>query len=193
MIKGFSIANNTQDKIYAELEKEPKRAARFGQGMSAFITSSGYELHHLVDYGLWASINGGTVVDLGGSHGDAMISLARRYQSLKFIVQDLPSTIDSRPSLPIELADQVSFMSHDFLTEQPVKNAEVYYFRWIFHNWSDGFCLRILRNLIPALKQHSKIVINDACLPEPNTLGLMAERRIRYVPHSWFLCGFNWN
>ena len=76
-------------------------------------------------------------------------------------------------------------MSHDFFTEQSVKNADVYFFRWIFHNWSDEYCVRILRNLIPALKPHARIVLNDACLPEPNTLSVMAERRVRYVNSLW--------
>lgn len=161
------------------LKNDPQRAARFGEGMSAFATGAGYEAHHLVDYELWSSINGGLVVDLGGSHGDFMIAVAKKHPSLKFIVQDLPSTIESGPTLPSDLGSRITFMAHDFFTEQPVKNADVYFFRWIFHNWSDEYCLRILRNLIPALKPHTRIVINDACLPEPNTLPIMAERRIR--------------
>ncbi|CAG8978171.1 hypothetical protein HYALB_00011487 [Hymenoscyphus albidus] len=176
---GFSKAHDTQDSMYLELGKDPKRAARFGQGMSAFAADTGFAPHYLIDYELWSSLKEGTVVDLGGSHGGSMIALATKYKSLKFVVQDLPSTIDSRPSLPEDLANRITFMSHDFLTEQPVKNAEVYYFRRVFHNWPDTYCIRMLRNLIPALKQHARIVINDACLPEPGTLPLMAERRLR--------------
>jgi len=176
--QGFSIANNTTNPIYMEFAKNPERAARFGKGMSAFISSAGYELHHIVEHELWSSIGNGVVVDVGGSHGDVMIALAKRHPSLNLIVQDLSSTIQSRPSVPSH-GKNVKFMSHDFFTEQPVKNADIYYFRWIFHNWSNGYSLRILRNLIPALKPQSKIVINDACLPEPNTLSLTAERRIR--------------
>ena len=72
-------------------------------------------------------------------------------------------------------------MAHDFLSEQPIKNADVYLFRWIFHNWSDMYCIRILRNLIPALKGGAIILINDNVLPEPGTLGSWQEERLRYV------------
>jgi len=147
--------------------------------MSIFASRVGYEAQHLVDYSLWSSIPEGLVVDLGGSHGDFMIAVAKKHTSLKFVVQDLPGTIESRPTLPSDLRDRVTFMAHDFFTEQPTKNADVYFFRWIFHNWPDSYCLRILRNLIPALKPQSRIVINEVCLPEPNTLPLMVERRIR--------------
>jgi hypothetical protein len=83
-------------------------------------------------------------------------------------VQDLPEVVRDRKSkLPSELSERVTFMAHDFLTEQPVKNADAYFFRWIFHNWSDEYCKKILRNLIPALKKDARVVVNDNCLPEP--------------------------
>ncbi|EPE27494.1 S-adenosyl-L-methionine-dependent methyltransferase [Glarea lozoyensis ATCC 20868] len=176
---GFSIANDTQDSIFVTLGKDPKRAARFGEGMSAFNTSGGYELDHLVNHKIWSTLGYGLVVDLGGSHGDAMIALAMKYPSLKFVVQDLPRTIESRPTTPPNVADRVEFLAHDFFEEQPIKHADLYFFRWIFHDWSDEYCVRILRNLIPALKHKSRMIINDACLPEPNTLSNGAERQIR--------------
>ncbi|KUJ13969.1 putative O-methyltransferase [Mollisia scopiformis] len=176
---GFSLANDTDEPIYETLRKDPQRAARFAEGMSSFATGAGYETQHVVEYSLWSSISGGLVVDCGGSHGDFMIAIAKKYPSWNFIVQDLASTIESRPELPPGLENRVTFMAHDFFTEQPVKNADVYFFRWIFHNWSDRYSLRILRSLIPALKPQARVIINDACLPEPNTLPIMAERSIR--------------
>lgn len=82
---------------------------------------------------------------------------------------------------PVELAGRVRFMEHDFLTEQPVHGADVYFFRWIFHNWSDKYSIKILRNLIPALKPGAKVVINDNVLPQPGILSRWQEERLRYV------------
>lgn len=115
------------------------------------------------------------------------LRLASTFPQLKCIVQDLPEVVEEGKSrVPSELADRVQFMAHDFLTEQPVTGADVYFFRWIFHNWSDEYCVRILKNLIPALKPGAMVVINDNCLPEPGTLNLWQEERIRYIrnPHS---------
>lgn len=40
----------------------------------------------------------------------------------------------------------------------------VYYFRWIIHNYSAPYAVSILKNLVPALKPGSRIIINDHCL-----------------------------
>lgn len=84
-----------------------------------------------------------------------------------------------KKDLPEELTGRVTFITHDFLTPQPVQNAEVYLFRWILHNWSDKYCVRILRNLIPALKEGAKIVVVDNVAPEPGTISNWAETRMR--------------
>lgn len=125
---------------------------------------------------------------IGGSHGFVCILLATTFPDIRCVVQDLPEVVAAGASkLPPALMNRVNFMAHDFLTEQPVKNADVYYFRWIFHNWSDKYCVQILRNLIPALKPGAIILINDNCLPEPNTLSLWPEERIRCVNFLSFL------
>jgi hypothetical protein len=69
-------------------------------------------------------------------------------------------------------------MLHDFFTPQPVTHADVYFFRWIFHNWPD-YGIRILRNLILALKAGARIVVNDNVLPQPGTLANWKEERVR--------------
>lgn len=110
------------------------------------------------------------------------LRLASEFPDLHFVVQDLGRVVASGPSqVPIGLENRVTFMAHDFLTEQPVKNADVFLFRWVLHNWSDTYCIRILRNLIPALKKDAIILVNDNVLPEPGLLGLWQEGIIRYV------------
>lgn len=95
-------------------------------------------------------------------------------------MQDLPNIISQAQSQSSSNVDsRVSYLAHDFFTEQPVKNADVYIFRWILHNWSDARSVKILRNLIPALKPGSKIVINDNILPQPGVLPRWVENRLR--------------
>jgi hypothetical protein len=61
--------------------------------MSFFTTGEGYALRHLTSGYPWADIPAGTVVDLGGSHGDAAFALARAHPHLKLIVQELPEVV----------------------------------------------------------------------------------------------------
>lgn len=97
-------------------------------------------------------------------------------------MQDLaPVIAAAEKDASAEMASRVKFMEHDFFTEQPVHGADVYFFRWIFHNWSDKYSIKILQNLIPALKPGAKVVINDNVLPQPGVMSAWQEERLRYV------------
>lgn len=56
--------------------------------MMRFMTREpGMETEHVVNGYPWGDLGEATVVDLGGSHGAISVALARRYPSLKLIVQ----------------------------------------------------------------------------------------------------------
>jgi hypothetical protein len=81
--------------------------------------------------------------------------------------------------IPPELEGRITLTAHDFFTQ--TITADIYYCRWIFHNWSDVYAIKILKNLVPALKLGAKILINDGILPEPGTIGVIEEKSIRQV------------
>ncbi|RYP60843.1 hypothetical protein DL771_010354 [Monosporascus sp. 5C6A] len=158
----------------------PDRARRFGNAMRSFTEGTGFELSHIVDNIPWGEFKNGTVVDVGGSQGFACFAIARKFPSLSFVVQDLEPVVKAAEErVPADLANRVKFMTHDFFMEQPVRGADVYFFRWILHNWSDKYCIKILRNLIPALKTGAKIVLNDNVLPKPGVMSRWQEDRLR--------------
>jgi hypothetical protein len=180
---GFARANNTTDSepLFVTLGKSPVRAKRFGGSMASLTGGEGYEVSYLLDNYPWDRVDeqAGTVVDIGGSHGFVCIDLAKRHSSTKFVVQDLPKTVATAPVLEGDLKERITFQAHDFHTEQPVRGADVYLYRWIFHNYSDKYAENMLQQLIPALKKGARVVINDHCLPEPNTESVWDERIIR--------------
>jgi len=79
------------------------------------------------------------------------------------------------------LKDRVTFQAHGFWTPQPVKDADVYFIRFCLHGYSDDGAIKILRNIIPAMKHGARLVVMDTVLPEPNTVGQSEERLQRYV------------
>ncbi|KAI1389995.1 S-adenosyl-L-methionine-dependent methyltransferase [Hypoxylon trugodes] len=178
---GFALSNRTDKSFYEFFSEHPGRARRFANAMSAFTGRTGYELKHIVDGFAWGEGKDKMVVDVGGSQGFASFALARAFPSLSFVVQDLEPVVEAaKKDAPADVAERVSFQSYDFLTsEQPVKGAGVYFFRWIFHEWSDKYAVKILQNLIPALRPGAKIVVNDEVLPVPGTVGAFEELRIR--------------
>ncbi|KAE8329587.1 hypothetical protein BDV39DRAFT_213720 [Aspergillus sergii] len=57
--------------------------------------------------------------------------------------------------------------------------ADVYFFRWVFHAFTEKYAIQVLRALIPVLKKGAKIVINDGVIPDPGTVPWMEYRSMR--------------
>jgi hypothetical protein len=163
------------------LKKDSKWGRRFAGCVTFFHAGGKWERAGLIEhYYDWECIREGLVVDLGGSEGVMCISLARQYPQIRCISQDLPEVVSS-VEVPEDVKGRVEVVAHDSFTEQPVKNADVYLFRGIFHDWSSKYAIRILKNLIPALKKGARIVIGEVCLPKPGDVSELAERQLRYA------------
>ena len=114
---------------------------------------------------------------MGGSTGHTTIPLARAFPDLKVVVQDLSDAFDKAKDLvPVDLQGRIEFMKHDFFQPQPVEGADVYLLRWILHDWSDAYCVKILRALKPALKKDARVLIAEGIMPPRGVLPLSQER-----------------
>ncbi|KAK5676898.1 hypothetical protein LTS10_010662 [Elasticomyces elasticus] len=172
----LSRQGDTAGDYWKDLEREPERSRRFVGMMRAFAQSDELKLAHVVDGFDWSAQGKAKIVDLGGSTGDTAFVLAERFPELSIVVQDLKETLAGAKE---QAGMDVTFMEHDFFDTQPVKNADVYFFRWIFHDWADGRCVSILKALIPALKLGARVIIMDAVLPQVGALPNGMERRVR--------------
>jgi hypothetical protein len=169
----WSLAQNVKEGFFEHLGKNERKAKSFADAMSFFQASPGMQGSLVVENYDWSKYK--SVVDVGGSHGAIPFELVRRFPNINATVQDLPEVIATAPAP----TDRVTFQEYSFFTEQPVKGADVYFFRMIFHNWGDKYCIQILRNLIPALKKGARIVINDHVVPKPGELSLYKDRSVR--------------
>ncbi|KAI4151390.1 MAG: hypothetical protein LQ340_003535 [Diploschistes diacapsis] len=177
---GYSLSHDTNENPFDVIKKDPKRQEQFIDAMSYSHLHSSYSMDHLISNYDFGVIGNGTIVDVGGSHGQVAIAIARKYPHVNCIVQDLPDTIAGLESrIPDELRHRITGIEHDFLKPQPVQGADIYLFRWILHDWSDKYCVKILQSLVPALKKGAKIVVNDICIPKPGQLGIAADRNLR--------------
>ncbi|KAF7903124.1 hypothetical protein EAE99_012150 [Botrytis elliptica] len=175
---GWNIVNNESRPMFEVLGNDQKRAKNFAGSMTFFEARPGIAVKYLVeDKSLeWDRVK--RMVDVGGSHGKVAFALARRYPGLSCIVQDLKSVV-SGAQVPVDLVDSVTFMPHNFFDAQPVIDAEVYLLRWVLHDWSDKYAIKILQGLIPAMRTGIKVVINEACLPDFGTMSLYEQRFLR--------------
>jgi SAM-dependent methyltransferase len=146
--------------------------------MSAY--ASKIPLQPLFDAFDWESLGDCTIVDVAGGYGPVSLALAGRFLKPHFIVQDFLDVVEDGPKhLPKEIRTRVEFMEYDILTPQVAKGADVYFFRAVFHNWTDKYCVSILRNHVEAMRKGGILIIVDPCLQEPGTLPWVLERRSR--------------
>lgn len=138
------------------------------------------------------------LVDVGGGKGHDLQAFQEAFgdwswqDQTRLILQDLPPVLEEIPENA--LSKNVLKMSHDFFTEQPVKGkstiedfvrhifihlmfeaARCYFLHHILHDWSDEYCLKILKHLYQAmLPGYSKILIHELVLPNVGAAEIQA-------------------
>jgi 6-hydroxytryprostatin B O-methyltransferase len=116
---------------------------------------------------------------MGGSNGHVSLAVSESYPLLKFIVQDCTAQISLwQKQLPEEFAGKVTYQYHDFFTAQKTK-ADVYFLRYIIHNWADIDAIEIIRCLTPVLKSGKRLVIMEYLGPQGKDMGEFEERTYR--------------
>jgi hypothetical protein len=176
----FNLAENTAKPFFEALASDPQRTRRFASAMGLMQNMPGFTPLAALDAYDWALLGPATVVDVGGSEGVFASALKRKYPALRVIVQDLPEVIETT-RLRLDDAAGISLQVHNFFEPQPFRDADVYFFRMILHDWPDEFCTKILRQVIPALKPGARLIVNDLIIPPASSVPAYQERQIRYV------------
>ncbi|XXH01443.1 hypothetical protein Hte_007803 [Hypoxylon texense] len=174
--KGFTLAHNTTGSIFDVIGESPERAVRFANAMKVMASKPEFDLSYVTDYYDWGSLGNAQVVDVGGAKGHLALALAHRYKDLRIVVQDMANVVENADAG--DLGERVRFMAHDLFDRQTVC-SDVFFFRWIFHNWSDRYCIRILKAQMSALKPGARLIVQEAIMPEPGTVAQWKERDFR--------------
>ncbi|KAM0542658.1 hypothetical protein ACHAPJ_012690 [Fusarium lateritium] len=169
-LTAFKVGQHSEEDFYTWMETHPVQQGAFHRFMEAQFASLPIWLD-VVDFEpeMAKDIPPTEVafVDVGGGAGHQCGALKNKLPELKgrVILQHRPEVLQK--ALPIDGMEKVGY---DFLTEQPVKDARVYYFRQIMHNFDDETCIRILRSQLSAMGPNSVIVIDDKVLPDTKPL-----------------------
>ncbi|KAJ3701528.1 hypothetical protein LUZ61_005233 [Rhynchospora tenuis] len=98
------------------------------------------------------------LVDVGGGVGTTLHMITSMYPHIKAINFDLPSVISHAPSiLGVEHVGGDMFKS--------VPSGDAIFLKHILHDWSDGHCLKILKNCYDAVPRNGKVIIMETILP----------------------------
>ncbi|KAI1498673.1 S-adenosyl-L-methionine-dependent methyltransferase [Biscogniauxia marginata] len=147
---------------------DEQRVARFRTAMGVAARSPAFSSSYFVDSLPWGSSDRcpETVADIGGAGGDLCQLLLRTYPGVKKAASlDLPEVV-AGAEIPSDLEGRLEFAPYDFLAEMVPRRADAYVFRHIFHDWSDQYAVKILRNLVPALEPgKSRLWLSEVVLP----------------------------
>ncbi|KAI0179266.1 S-adenosyl-L-methionine-dependent methyltransferase [Hypoxylon sp. FL1284] len=160
--------------LFTGIANDPERVQRVANCMAYMISVPETSIESFLNDVPWSPERGAghaqcpkVIVDIGGSNGHLCNAFLRKYPGIeKAIVEDLPSVtkVNLENGAPEDLAGRIEYRVYDAFTEQTVKDADVYMFRTVMHDWTDSYAVDILRNQIPALKPGAKLLINDACI-----------------------------
>ena len=165
----YSIGHETDLSLYEFLANKPERARRFGQSMKFMTKGEAFNLKHLTSNYDWAALDkpNTVLVDVGGGHGSVVQHLADSTKNMTFIVQDLAGTAQKGSEiLPEKYKARIQFAEHDFFSAQTIQGKDIYFFRWIFHNLSDPYCVKVLKGIVPAMRKGTRVLVFEMVLPE---------------------------
>lgn len=112
--------------------------------------------------GFDASASEVLLVDVSGGTGHDVAAFAAQHSPHpgKIVLQDRKPTIASLMASSDEQPFEVQ--ACDYFTPQPIKAARAYFLHSVLHDWGDEDSVRILENLVPALKRgYSRVLLNE--------------------------------
>jgi hypothetical protein len=108
---------------------------------------------------------GELVADIGGADGAMICEFLAREPNRRGIVFDRPEVVSAAEAVLAAhgLSDRVDTASGDFFDSVP--KADVYVLSYIFHDWDDASCIRILETIRKAAPHRARIVLVEAVIP----------------------------
>ncbi|CAG8952449.1 hypothetical protein HYFRA_00001196, partial [Hymenoscyphus fraxineus] len=173
----YSFAYNMEGHTFYEvLTASPERLNMFNKAMTqqeAGLPILGMFPFASLKEAVLAEPERAFMVDIGGGRGQALLAVNKETDGVwgcgaKMVLQDRKVVLDS---ISPEEAPGVVKMEYDFYTEQPVKNAHIYYLRRILHNYHDPLATTILRNTVAAMGPSSRLLIADLVIPARTEVG----------------------
>ncbi|EIW80787.1 S-adenosyl-L-methionine-dependent methyltransferase [Coniophora puteana RWD-64-598 SS2] len=165
--------------VFGWLEANPARRENYAIAMIGMgYSCGGLNVLHAFPWQNYTS-----VCDIGGSVGTVSMPLARKYPHLRITIQDREEvtqhTIDHWASnYPEAVAEnRAHFVPIDFLTGAPVEGCDLYYMRFILHDWPQSDAQIIVNNVRKAMSPKSRLLIHDYMItPLDRKSGLVEAR-----------------
>jgi hypothetical protein len=170
----FQDAHKSNLPFFEWLVATPPNLQHFDSFMTAYRAGKAnwydpgfYPVPEQMITGFDASTSDALLVDVGGGKGHDVAAFVAQHPNHpgRVILQDrepvIAAVVANGGEKPFEA------VAHDFFTPQPVKAARAYSLHSILHDWGDEDGIKILQNLVPALKKgYSRVLLNEIVVSE---------------------------
>ncbi len=148
--------------VWEYYRQNPESAATF-QEVMATLTA----IVHSAVLGAADLSDISVIVEVGGGHGDLLMSLLGRYTEAHGILLDLPDQAEAAAERIAAggLADRCQVVGGDFMKSVP-EGGDLYLIKWVLHDWDDDACLKILRNCFSAMQPNTRLWLIESVIPE---------------------------
>ncbi len=158
--------------IFDWFGKNPAEAEIFNDAMTSFSSVTGPAIAAGYDFSRF-----GTVVDVGGGHGQLLFEILRRHPSTGGVVSDLPHVMEgAREAIRRAGMDgRCRAEAADFFESVPA-GGDAYMMKHILHDWDDERSARILANCRRRMDGAGALLVVEHVLPaglEPSFTSLM--------------------
>ena len=112
----------------------------------------------------------GTLVDVGGGHGQMLASTLQAHPSLRGVLFDQPDVVKGVPSLleRAGVADRCQIIGGDFFTAVPT-GYETYLLSRVIHDWDDERSMAILSRCHQAMQPPGKVLLVERVIVTGNS------------------------
>jgi predicted transcriptional regulator len=117
------------------------------------------------------------IVDIAGGDGTLLSHILNRYKKAKGMLFELPHVIKNN-----NLGNNKSMEYHSGDFFKPVDIfGDIFLLKSVLHDWSDGNCIKILRNIRHAMHDKSKLFIIERLLNDDHKETIMLDLRMLSV------------
>jgi len=151
-------------EIFEWYESHPQDGVAFAGAMGNLSAMVAGEVASVCDFSPSAKI-----VDIGGSHGELLVTILKKHPGLSGTVFDLPEVAKRTAGILQQegLADRAEAVGGDFFADVPA--GDVYLLKQVLHDWNDSQCRAILSRCANRLNPGGKVLIVEMIIPDDNS------------------------
>lgn len=150
--------------VWQYFETDPEKAQNFNQWM---VNSSAAVSQPIVEAYNFAKHQ--KIVDVGGGLGSMISAILQANPEVSGVLFDAPSVIEKAEDYlnKTGVAERCETIGGDFFEAVPT-GGDLYYMRWIIHDWDDDLSIKILKNIRQVIPENGRLLLLEAVVPDDN-------------------------